>query len=385
MGDFMRKEKKEKKKFNWKQWIPMLLFMLVGAGCGILIVQYIDSVAERGTTFGQDMMMFALLIIAMYLCMLIQIVIHEAGHLVFGLLSGYQFSSFRIGSFMWIWEEGKLRLKRLSLAGTGGQCLMSPPDLVDGKIPVILYNMGGSLMNLIASLICGLLYLLIGKVNMFTTILMIMVLVGIAFAVMNGVPMRLGTVDNDGYNAFSLRKDPESRYSFWFQMKVNDQISKGVRLKDMPEEWFLVPTDEEMKNSMVAVQGVFACNRLIDERKFEEADLLMQHLLSIESGIVGLHRNLMICDRLYCELIGENRTEVVDEMLTKEQKKFMKSMKTFPTVLRTEYAYELLSKGSVKKAEKIKSQFEKMALKYPYPSEIQAERELMEWVEKLFV
>ena len=381
----MRKEKKEKKKFNWKQWIPMLLFMLVGAGCGILIVQYIDGVAERGTTFGQDMMIFALLLIAMYLCMLIQIVIHEAGHLVFGLLSGYQFSSFRIGSFMWILEEGKLRLKRLSLAGTGGQCLMSPPDLVNGKIPVILYNMGGSLMNLLASLVCGLLYLLIGKVNMFTTILMIMVLVGIAFAAMNGVPMRLGTVDNDGYNAFSLRKDSGARYSFWFQMKVNEQISKGVRLKDMPEEWFLVPTDEEMKNSMIAVQGVFTCNRLIDERKFEEADSLMQHLLSIESGIVGLHRSLMICDRLYCELIGENRTEVVDEMLTKEQRKFMKSMKTFPTVLRTEYAYELLAKGDAKKADKIRKQFEKMASKYPYPSEIQAERELMKWAEKLFV
>jgi len=176
-----------------------------------------------------------------------------------------------------------------------------------------------------------------------------------------------------------LRKDPKARYSFWFQMKVNDQIGKGVRLKDMPEEWFVVPTDEEMKNSMVAVQGVFTCNRLIDERRFEEADSFMQHLLSIDSGIVGLRRSLMICDRLYCELIGENRTEVVDELLTKEQKKFMKSMKTFPTVLRTEYAYELLAKGNEKKADKIQMQFEKMAEKYPYPSEVQAERELMEW------
>ena len=32
-------------------------------------------------------------------------VIHEGGHLVFGLLTGYKFSSFRIMSFMWVKEK----------------------------------------------------------------------------------------------------------------------------------------------------------------------------------------------------------------------------------------------------------------------------------------
>ena len=44
------------------------------------------------------------LLLAIYLAMFIQMVVHEAGHLVFGLLTGYQFSSFRIGSFMFIKE-----------------------------------------------------------------------------------------------------------------------------------------------------------------------------------------------------------------------------------------------------------------------------------------
>lgn len=29
---------------------------------------------------------------------------------------------------------------------------MNPPDMVDGKIPYILYNLGGSLMNFISAL-----------------------------------------------------------------------------------------------------------------------------------------------------------------------------------------------------------------------------------------
>ena len=54
---------------------------------------------------------------------------------------------------MWLKENGKIKFKKFSLAGTGGQCLMVPPEIVDGKIPVFLYNMGGAFMNIIISLI----------------------------------------------------------------------------------------------------------------------------------------------------------------------------------------------------------------------------------------
>ena len=113
--------------------------------------------------------------------------------------------------------------------------------------------------------------------------------------------------------------------AFWLQLKVNEQIAKGIRLKDMPDEWFVVPDDEAMQNSMVATQGVFATNRLMDQQRFEDADRLIAHLLEIDSGIIGLHRNLMICDRMYCELIHDNRKEILEEMLTREQIKFMKA------------------------------------------------------------
>ena len=151
----------------------------------------------------------------------------------------------------------------------------------------------------------------------------------------------------------------------------------------MPAEWFAVPTDDAMKNSMVATRCVFACNRLMDEEKFEEADALMAHLLEIESGIVGLHHDLLICDRIYVELIRENRSEVIESMLTKEQKQFMKAMKRFPSVLRTQYALALLWEKDAAKAETIKGDFEKAVKSYPYPQEIDSERELMRIAERV--
>ena len=202
---------------------------------------------------------------------------------------------------------------------------------------------------------------------------------------MNGIPMRMGAVDNDGYNAFALLKNKEAAEAFWVQLKINEQCTKGVRSKDMPSEWFAIPTDEAMKNSMVAARAVFACNRLMDEEKFKEADTLIEHILEIESGIVGLYHDLLMCDRIYMELIEENRSEVIECMLNKEQKKFMKTMKHYPSVLRTQYAIALIFEQNTEKAETIRQKFENIAKTYPYSQDIEAERNLMKIVDDKIV
>ena len=82
---------------------------------------------------------------------LLQILLHEGGHLIGGLLSGYHFVSFRILNWTIIKEEGKVRIKHFSIAGTGGQCLLTPPEKPMKEIPVILYNLGGVIMNLLTA------------------------------------------------------------------------------------------------------------------------------------------------------------------------------------------------------------------------------------------
>lgn len=377
----MAQKVKKQKKFQWQQAVAMVFFVAVGAVCGVLIAMYIDTIAGKSTG-GEDFLRLIVLFLGLIVAIYLQTVIHEAGHLVFGLLTGYQFSSFRVASFMWVKERGKIRFRRLTIAGTGGQCLMVPPDLVDGKMPVVWYNLGGSLMNLIAAAVClGLWALLRG--TMVGVFLLIMAIVGTAFALMNGIPMRMGTVDNDGYNALSLGRNPAAMRALWVQLKCNEQLARGVRLKDMPEEWFILPADEDLGNSLVAAISVFACNRLMDAHRFEEADALMERYLNMDTGIVGLHKSLLICDRIYCELIGENRTDKLDSLLTKEQKKFMKAMKKFPSVVRTQYVYTLIGEKESAKVEQIKKQFEQVAKTYPYPSDVQAEREFMAIAEKM--
>lgn len=363
--------------------IMMAGMMLVGAACGVYMAGFLEEAAADGG-IGRLLLCGAICLLELYLAMFLQIIIHEGGHLVFGLCSGYRFSSFRIGSFMWIKEDGKLRLRRLSLAGTGGQCLMCPPDLVNGRIPYVLYNLGGSLMNLAAAAVCFGIAQLVQKEMFVFLFFIMMALIGVAFALFNGIPMHVGQVDNDGYNAWSLGKSPQALRAFWLQMKINERIAEGERLKDMPEEWFVIPSDEEMKNSMIAAIGVMACNRLIDAMRFAKADQEMERQLMLDSGIVELHRRMMIEDQIYCELTGECREERLTRLYDKTQKKFEKTMKSYPSILRTQYVYALLSERDEEKAAQLLEKFERMAKKYPHPAEIESEQKMMEYAREIY-
>lgn len=365
------------KKNSWKKYVMMIASTVVGAIFGVMIGGFLVTASEGKASPGEKIFSLAVLLIGLYVALFLQLIIHEAGHLVAGLWSGYEFSSFRIGSFMWIREDGKLRFKKLKIAGTGGQCLMSPPDVVDGTLPVLLYNFGGALMNLVAAGVSFVGYLLCKNMPYISVFFLLMIFMGLVNAATNGIPMRLGMIDNDGHNALALSKSKEAQRAFWVQLKANAALLKGMKVKDMPEEWFYMPADEDLKNSITVVMGVFWCNRLVELHRFEEAAEEIKKFLEKDTAMVELHRNLLICDLMYCELIGENRKELLEQLQDKEQKNFMKAMKTNPAVLRTEYAYALLGKKDKAEADKVLERFDKMALTYPYPADIESERELI--------
>ena len=143
---------KKKKKFPWQSILMIAVFLGASFGAGWIFGTVMGPVLDKMSK-GELITSLVVLYIGFLLSYFLQIVVHEAGHLVFGRLTGYQYSSFRIGSFMWVKLDGKIRLKRYSMSGTGGQCLMAPPEMVDGKIPYVLYNFGGAIANIVVSVV----------------------------------------------------------------------------------------------------------------------------------------------------------------------------------------------------------------------------------------
>lgn len=372
----------KKKNGSSGQTLLFIIFFIIGGVFGFLGTHY-SAQMTQDSTLVETVLIYILEIFVLIIGIFLQVIIHETGHLIFGLLSGYKFSSFRISSLIFVKENDQLKIKKLKIAGTGGQCLMTPPDLIDGKMPVVLYNLGGSILNIILSTIFAVISFFTASIPLLSMSMLIIAVIGVAFALINGVPMRLGLVDNDGYNAFSLTRNPKALKAFWISLKANAQIATGVRIKDLPAEWFEMPDCEDLKNSMVATQGALSCNYLLDTKRFVEAKEQISYLLNAESGIVGLTRNGLICDQIYLEIITDNQREVVEALLTKEQKKFMKQMKNHPSIIRTQFVISLLFDKDCSKAAKFKEQFNKAAKSYPYHSELQSELELMEFAEKL--
>ncbi len=371
----MSKSKEKKKKFNWALPLTLVIYLIIGGICGAFMGKYMVSMDIEVDNKGEFIVHVVITLLALYVSVFVHIILHEGGHLVFGLMTGYKFSSFRIGSFMWIKKDDKIVLRRFSLAGTGGQCLMSPPDITNDTYPYFFYNMGGCFFDLIFAGIAVGISFLCGNIGMLVLILRVFAVVGVALAIMNGVPMGI----NDGSNILAISKSVNARKAFWLMMKINEQVALGVRIKDMPDEWFQMPDDEDMNNTMVSSTAVFKCNKLMDEMRFEEADKLMEELLNKKNiKINSIYRSLLKNDMIYCELIGENNAQRITKLLDKEQKTFMKAMKKFPSVLRTGYAYLLLAKKDEAEAEKVLELFDKMAKSYPNKVDIDSERELLE-------
>lgn len=305
---------------------------------------------------------------------------HEAGHLVFGLISGYGFCSYRIGSLMWIKLPDGIKLRRMSIAGTGGQCLMTPPEAKDGKIPVFLYNFGGVLVNLIVAVLLFVLYVLTRSMPILPYVFIMGAEFSIIMAIFNGIPIKIGGIANDGMNALSLRKDINANDAFRKQLLINGEQTRGIRLSDMPVEWFRMPENTDMKNPICASIPVFYCNRLIDSENFDEAERSILNLINGDNGLIGMYRSMLISDLIYCLLLkGEN--DRAAKYYTKEQRAFMNSLRSIPSILRTEYALAICGIDDAQKAEKIKKNFEKIAKNYPYQTDIALDNKLISLIE----
>ena len=359
--------------------ICKIISLIITAILAVLFGVLVFSAIFSGFFNGIDIVIIGL---GLALSVFLSIIIHEGGHLVFGLISGYGFSSFRIAGVMLVRQDGRLRVRTMSIAGTGGQCLMIPPEPDEnGKIPVILYNLGGIIANLVLCALFAALYALTIKHIVVAYIFLLSTIISMLMAVTNGIPLHVGGIANDGMNACYLSKNSVSAIAFRNQLLMNAAQSEGQRISEMPDEWFRLPDGADMQDLHCASIAVFATGRLLDRGDTLAAEREIFALLNSGYNIVGLHRSLLACDLIYCRLVN-NPTADISRLLSADVKKLMKLMKTYPSIIRTEFAIALLSEKNEKKASEIKDFFEKATKKFPFPQEIENERRLIDLAEK---
>ena len=194
--------------------LQLIGIMFVGAIIGYAVGKIVGDTLARVDTPN-----IIFLFIAGVIAFILQVIVHEAGHLVFGLISGYKFISFRVFDFKIIKDEnGKLKIRYERLAGTGGQCLMRAPEYVEGKFKYKLYLLGGVLFNLVFSIIFWLV------LPSYYTLLF--ALIGFALAFLNLIPMGF----NEGMTYYHASKDETTRFILYLQLEYIYYQSIGKNL-----------------------------------------------------------------------------------------------------------------------------------------------------------
>ena len=358
-----------------------IMGLVIGISFGLYTVLSPNSVyLNLGWFFSQLFSFF----IMFYIGQNIHIVIHELGHLCFGLLTGYRFLAIEFRNIIFVKEEGKIKCHLIKSGYAGGFCMMQAPEYKDGSIPFILLECGGIIANACFSVIFLVLLLYYKDNSYLSAIFFSLVISGIVIAVMNGIPRKTISLFTDGYNLRSLLESSKAVRYFWLQTQINSQTISGVRLRDMPDEWFLFSIEEDFSNNMIATIVATTCSRLIDQQLFSEANQLIEQILGMDVNITEMTRRYLICESLFIEIIGANRSEVIDRIFSQEQETFMKAMKNSPTVLRTVYAHVLLVEGNLAEAKRLREMFNRKSETYHYQTVFEGEKELFNIVDQIY-
>lgn len=325
---------------------------------------------------------FNLLIGFISLCLsfIFNIFIYEIGRLIFGLMTGYKFLSFRISNTVIIRKSGKLTVKKNKSVRTSGNCVMLPPIKNNGKIPYYFYNKGGAILNF---LLLPWYALLCSEINsdlleMIVVLLMIMSITSIVISVFGGSTNNEYITDKS-YNVTLFKRKRKALQAFYIEMKIYEKILKGVRLQNLSDKYFEILNEYSVDNCfMEAVEAIYY-KKLIDMHEFDRAKIRIEKILEADKKISDTYKCLLTCDYIYCQLVSGNIFKA-KKAYTNEIKKLMSSMKKNLTVIRTRYSYALLVDESLSEAGKQRKLFDRLSKKYPYKVEIGSEKELIDIV-----
>ncbi len=371
-----------------KTLLKLIGFMLIGACIGILIVGPIMALLEGEsitTAYSNIVHKFSLkvvagiawMLISALLAFILHIVLHEGGHLVAGLLTGYRFVSFRFLNWTIIRKDGRLQWRNFEMAGTGGQCLMAPPDKPLEQIDTRWYNAGGVLANLLIVALSLVLIWVFDLPTWLNEFLAIMALIGFITALTNGIPMKMGGVANDGSNLLQMEKDLPGKLCFCNILDINARSQEGENYTQMPERLFAMPQPIDWKHSMHVGSALTAATRMMALHQWDDAHQLLTQVLNHKDDFMQLYQldahNLMT---QVCILAG--RDDEARQHYTKEVAKYVNQhASTQSDKQLTSMAVAFALDGDRPKAEALMHKLEADRDKYIHQSDVALSLDLM--------
>lgn len=358
--------------------------MVIGFGIVWLIIALIDN-GETNVKEDKDidwMLMAASMALSMFflvICGILQTILHEAGHLLGGFATGYKMLSFRIFKYVLVNNGECLRWKRYNISGTMGQCIMVPSEKIkNDNIPYFWYNVGGVAVNVLLAVVSLIVlrFTDLGIISM--SFFLMLTFTGLFLALMNGLPLTVNGVSNDGRNIIILACKPEMRLHFLNMMRIAGEMSGGHRLKDMPGEWF---TDEPVKNVkdyFILSSRVTYMSLLEDKGNLDKAREIAEELMTFGKKLPQIFALEVGAENVMLELMTTNRRDIVEKLWNKQLQRYTSANSKYsPMKFAVLYAVELIHNNNKEKAETYRQKLEKNMDNFTMPGEAKTALELI--------
>ena len=282
--------------------------------------------------------------------------------------------------------DGKFRISRYSIPGAGGQCLMIPPEKGDTNWGIILYNAGGIIMNAflgVVSLI--ILYVFYDHFNFESaSFFMLSAVVGILFALTNGIPLSSGGIANDGMNMLKLRKDKFSTEVFLTSMRVAGTLQKGGMIGDVLNSYMCDGRHIDLSNPIHVMALNLDLSFAMSVMDFDKASSIIRRAMNEEHKITGIYRDEFNKERVFLALIRPDGTTDVGRLLDARLRDYISKMSLFrPDALRVGYAVALLYEHDAERASRLYDKFGTSCARYHSRGDVRSEMMLIEEVRRV--
>ncbi|MGH0423299.1 site-2 protease family protein [Bacillus pretiosus] len=212
---------------------------------------------------------------------LLVVIIHELGHVIFGIIGGLTFKFMTVGPITVQKEKGKVRIRENKLwAYFGGVAMLIPPSIVTPNLSKkwAWMTLGGPITSILFGITFGYIYM----VSYYQYLLYFSVFHFVIFAV-TIVPIK-GTLMSDGMQFLILIKDDEKAKQHVYNIQVSSELFSYKRPKDWDKR--LVELTEDKIKEHKSIREIMSGLMLVflarsDQKGMERAILYVEQVAQL--------------------------------------------------------------------------------------------------------
>lgn len=238
----------------------------------------------------------------------VQIVMHEVGHFIGGILTGWKFLYLQVFHFAIVKENNRLSIKWISAKNY--QCIMYPKGI---SCDAIIYSLGGILMNAIITVISAVVLIMNQKNILVWEYTLIFIVFGCAFLYVNGVPSTK-RICNDMSCCLLLKEDEHTRVCHNSQLMIASELMGGKTYGEISTE-LLCLSQEAADNDILAYHTVLEYYHYLDIEDYKGINEVLPKI-KLSSKVSQGVRDIILMEELYHDIITRlgNQTKTMPDV-----------------------------------------------------------------------